>query len=163
MVHADTLDVFEQTKSSFVNSLHTWMLLAGSLTLLAVTAWIFMGPTGVIYAFIFGSISLFIASRASPKLVLRMYKAQPVGPSQFPTGHQILNELAIRSGLPKKPTLHIVPSRMINAFAVGNRDESAIALTDQLVRTLTTRELAGVIAHEVAHIMNGDIKVMAGR
>jgi heat shock protein HtpX len=63
-------------------------------------------------------------------------------------------------GLPQAPALYYVPSRMLNAFAVGQRHEVAIALTDGLLRHLTLRELAGVLAHEVGHVRNHDLWIM---
>ncbi len=157
---------FEEThaihrRHRFVNRLHTGLLVSGSLALLAVTAWAIAGGTGVIYALIFGAFSLLAARRASPALVLRMYKARPVDAFTFPAGHRIVAELARRAGLDNPPRLYVVPSRMMNAFAVGRREDSAIAITDALARNMTTRELAGVLAHEVTHIRNEDIKVMS--
>ena len=161
MQHPTAIDFFEQRKHAVLNRIHTWLLVAGSLTLLATCAWLLMGIPGIAYAVVFGSISLFVASRVSPALVLRMYKAMPVSRPHFPVGHAILDRLVERAGLENRPSLHIVPSRMMNAFAVGKAENSAIALTDQLVRSLTKRELAGVMAHELAHIKNEDVKVMA--
>jgi heat shock protein HtpX len=94
-------------------------------------------------------------------MVLRMYKARPVGEFEFPAGHRIVAELAARADLPAVPKIYVVPSRLMNAFAVGRRDNSAIAITDALVQGLTRRELAGVLAHEMSHIANEDLKVMA--
>ncbi|MGB0128403.1 MAG: zinc metalloprotease HtpX, partial [Rhodocyclaceae bacterium] len=68
--------------------------------------------------------------------------------------------LARRAGLPAVPTPHYVPSAIVNAFATGAKQRSAIALTDGLLRSLSPRELAGVIAHEMAHIAHGDLRVM---
>lgn len=155
------LDLFTQKRHRVLNSLHTWMLVAGSLLLLAVSAWIYAGPTGIVYALIFGGISLFAMRRVSPQMVLKMYKAQPVTRAQFPAGVDMIEELARRAELPSVPKLHVVPSNMMNAFAVGRRNDSAIAVTDALVRNLTARELAGVLAHEISHIAHEDIKVMA--
>lgn len=157
---------FEQThaihrRHRFANRLHTFVLVAGSLALLAVTAWAIAGTTGIVYALIFGGVSLLAARRISPSVVLRMYKAKPVGPDRFPAGHAIVAELSRRAGLTRAPDLHVVPSPLMNAFAVGRRDASAIAVTDTLVRSLTARELAGVLAHEITHIRNEDIKVMS--
>jgi heat shock protein HtpX len=90
-----------------------------------------------------------------------MYRAREVTAAQFPTGMRILAALSRRAGLPAVPRLHIIPSRLMNAFAVGRRDRSAIAVTDALARTLTPRELAGVLAHEVSHIAHEDVNVMA--
>lgn len=158
---APGIDFFEQRKHAFINTLHTWLLVGGSLALLAVTASVFFGADGVLYAAIFGGISLFLATRVSPQIVLRMYKAQEVNRSQFPAGHAMLDKLVERSGLDRRPGLYIVPSNMLNAFAVGRRSNSAIAMTDRLVRSMSQRELAGIMAHEVTHIVNQDIRVMA--
>lgn len=155
------IDFFEQRKHRMLNTAHTWLLVGGSLLLLAICAWLFFGTSGIIYAAVFGGISLYMASRLSPKIVLKMYKAQKVSRKQFPAGHEILDHLVERSGVENRPELHVVPSKMINAFAVGRINDSAIALTDKLIRTMTHRELAGVMAHEMAHIKNEDIKVMA--
>lgn len=161
MSSTDTLDLLAQRRNRILNTLHTWLLGAGSLLLLAVTAWAFGGTMGIVYAVAFGLISMLFVRRISPQMVLTMYKARPVSEAQFPIGVRIVRELAVRANLPAVPTLHIIPSKMMNAFAVGRRDESAIAITDALARTLSTRELAGVLAHEMSHIAHEDVKVMA--
>lgn len=155
------LDLLEQERHRSLNRFHTWLLVAGSLGLLGVTAWIFAGLTGVVMALVFGAVALSAMQGVSPKLVLTMYKARPAGPDLFPAGHRIMAELARRAGLPAVPKLYIVPSRMMNAFAVGRPEDSAVAMTDGLARALTERELAGVLAHEVSHIAHEDLKVMA--
>ncbi len=156
-----TIDLFAERRNRWLNMLHTWLLATGSLALLAVTAWAFGGLTGIAYAIVFGAISMWAARRISPKMVLAMYKAREVTEAQFPAGIRIVTELAQRAKLPAAPRLHIIPSRVMNAFAVGRRDQSAIAITDALARTLTPRELAGVLAHEIGHIAHEDVKVMA--
>ena len=143
------------------NTLHTWLLAAGSLILLCTTAWAFGGATGVVYAAVFGTLSLWLAQRASPRMVLAMYKARPVELAEFPTGVRIVEEIARRAGLPAAPKLFIVPSKMMNAFAVGRRGDAAIAITDALATRLSARELAGVLAHEISHVVHEDVRVMA--
>lgn len=69
-------------------------------------------------------------------------------------------ELAARAGLPAVPVPHYVPSGVVNAFATGSKHHAAIALTDGLLRSLTPRELTGVLGHEIAHIANEDLRVM---
>ena len=144
-----------------INTLHTWLLGGGSLLLLAVTAWAFGGASGIAYAVVFGAISLWLVRRVSPQMVLAMYKARPVGAVEFPTGVAIVEELSRRANLPAVPVLHVIPSKLLNAFAVGRRGSSAIAVTDALVRKLSARELAGVLAHEISHIAHEDVRVMA--
>jgi heat shock protein HtpX len=157
----NTIDFFESRRHATLNALHTWLLVGGSILLLAVCAYVFFGPDGIVYAAIFGGISLFMASRVSPAMVLRMYKARETGRHHFPAGHEILDVLTERSGLQNRPKLYVIPSKMMNAFAVGRGEDSAIAMTDQLARTMTRRELAGIMAHEISHIRNNDLRVMA--
>jgi heat shock protein HtpX len=156
-----SINHFRQKQHSTLNLIHTWLLVGGSIGLLAVCAYVFFGMSGIFYAAVFGGTSLYMASRISPQVVLKMYKAQKISAAQFPIGHQILDELVKRAGLEHHPELHIIPSNMLNAFAVGRKNNSAIAMTDRLVRMMTQRELAAIMAHEMAHIRNEDIKVMA--
>lgn len=155
------LDLVEQRRHRWLNTLHTWLLAGGSLALLAVTAYAFGGVSGVVWAVLFGVVSMAMALRVSPRMVLTMYKARPVSPDEFPVGVDIVAELARRAGLPRAPQLYVVPSELMNAFAVGRRDEAVVAITDALARRLTPREFAGVMAHEISHVANEDIKVMA--
>ncbi len=144
-----------------LNTVHTWLLAGGSLGLLAVTAWVFAGAAGVVAALAVGAVSMAMVARASPAIVLAMYRAEPVPRYKLPDAHRILDTLAARAGLPSTPKLHLVASPMVNAFAVGRREDSAIAVTEGLLRLLGMREFAGVLAHEVSHIANGDLRVMA--
>ena len=153
--------LFEQRRHRVLNMIHTWLLAAGSLALLAVTAFIFGGVAGVVAAIVFGALSMVAIRRISTQMVLSMYKSQPVAREEFPEGVAIVEELARRAALPAAPKLYVVPSKMMNAFAVGRREDSAIAITDALARRLTPRELAGVLAHETSHIAHEDVKVMA--
>lgn len=153
--------LLERRRHRLLNIVHTWLLAGGSLLLLAVTAWIFAGPAGIVAAILFGGLSMAAMQRISPQMVLSMYKARRVSRAEFPAGVAIVEELARRAGLPATPVLWAVPSRLMNAFAVGRREDSAIAVTDGLIRRLTARELAGVLAHEISHIAHGDVKVMA--
>lgn len=155
------LDLMEERRSKWLNAFHTLLLVAGSLILLGVSAWIFAGFIGLAYALVFGVVSLLAMRRVSPQMVLRMYKAYPVPSWQFPKGHSIVTELARRAKLDHPPKLYIIPSETVNAFSVGRRDDSAIAVTNQLIRTLTLREFTGVVAHEISHIANEDVRVMA--
>ena len=161
MIDTTTIDPAALRRHRLMNTLHTWLLAGGSLALLAVTAWVFGGFLGVVLAVGFGAVSLAAVRRVSPQLVLSMYKARPVTEAEFPAGVRIVRVLAERAKLPAVPRLHIIPSQMLNAFAVGRRPDSVIAITDALARRLTTRELAGVLAHEISHIAHEDIKVMA--
>ncbi len=155
------LDTAEQSRHKLRNTVHTWLLTAGSLALLAGCAWLLWGWVGVIAAAIAGAIGLRSAYAMSPAMVLKLYKARRLPQREFAEGHRIIDVLSERAGLKARPKLYYVPSKMMNAFAVGTREDSAIAVTDGLVRGLTLRQFVGVIAHEMSHIRNGDVQVMA--
>jgi heat shock protein HtpX len=142
------------------NRLHGVLLLTGMVGMLALCAWLLFGGQGVAWVLVLGLGTLALRPRMRPAWVLRMYRARPLPASAAPDLHHLLEVLAGRSGLPRPPALYYVPSRMLNAFAVGDRDASAIGVTDGLLRTLTGRQLAGVIAHEVSHISSEDLRMM---
>lgn len=143
------------------NLAHTWLLAAGSVALLLGCAVLIAGPVGLVWAGIGGLFSLFVAWNVSPKMVLRLYAARPLPAHVFPEGHQIVLELSARAGLARPPQLWYVPSRMLNAFAVGRNDEAVLCVTDGLIRGLTLREYTAVVAHELAHVASDDLRVMA--
>jgi heat shock protein HtpX len=150
-----------ERKANLRNAIHTFLLIAGSALLVAVIAWTVYGVTGLIWAAIFGGAGVWMMSRVSPKVVLNLYKARALSPNELPDLHHVVRELAKRADLPSIPQLYYVPSKMMNAFAVGNRRDSAIAVTDGLLRAMDMRQLAGILAHEMSHIRNGDLRVMA--
>jgi len=108
-----------------------------------------------------GGTLLLLNPVASPWLIMRMYRASRLDRHQAPKLNHLLQELAHRAELPRVPTLYYMPSSMVNAFTVGRRDESAIAVTDGLLRLLDSREMTGVLAHEVSHIQSNDTWVMS--
>ena len=91
---------------------------------------------------------------------MRLYGALRVDYRQAPALVAALSELAERAGLPARPDLYYVPSRTINAFAVGSRKQSVVAVTDGLLGRLNLRETVGVLAHEISHISSNDLWVM---
>ncbi|MGE3829703.1 MAG: zinc metalloprotease HtpX [Parvibaculaceae bacterium] len=150
-----------ERKANLRNTIHTFLLIAGSALLVAVIAWTVYGVTGLVWAAIFGGAGVWAMSRVSPKVVLNLYKARALSPGELPDLHHLVRELAQRAGIESVPQIYYVPSKMLNAFAVGSRKDSAIAVTDGLLRTMDMRQLAGILAHEMSHIRNGDLRVMA--
>lgn len=142
------------------NLVHSLLLLGGMAGLLGVLGWMIAGPSGVMWTVLLGILSLLFAPRVSPHLVLRLYGARRLSPATVPGLYQVLVELARRAELPRIPTLYYVPSRVLNAFTVGSRQDAAIAMTDGMFRALNLREATGVLAHELSHIRNNDTWVM---
>lgn len=144
----------------WLNRLQSALLILSMLGIAAMTGFLLLGETGAWLAASVALIALLIEPTSASELTLRLYGARPLHPAEAPGLWALLRQLAERTGLPAVPVPHYVPSQMINAFATGSRQRAAIALTDGLLRTLTPRELAGVLAHEVAHIAHGDLRVM---
>jgi heat shock protein HtpX len=95
----------------------------------------------------------------SDRIVLAMYRARQVSPSEAPDLHAMVGELAAGAGLPM-PRIYLVPDRQPNAFATGRSPRhGVIAVTEGLLELLDGRELRGVLAHELSHIKNRDVLV----
>lgn len=144
----------------FANRAQTSLLVAVLLSLAALSGHLLFGEPGLWLAVGAATLALISEPATASTMTLRLYRARPLHPAEAPGLWALLKELAIRADLPTIPQPYYVPSRIINAFATGSRRRSAIALTDGLLRTLSARELAGVLAHEVAHVTNDDLRVM---
>ncbi|MCX4187460.1 zinc metalloprotease HtpX [Methylophaga sp. OBS4] len=142
------------------NRVQSLMLLAVMEGFLALLGWLLWGPPGILILLMVGIMGTLFNQSISPWMVIRMYDAIPIRPHQAPMLDEVVSQLAERAELPQRPDLYYVPSRMLNAFAVGSPRESVIAVTDGLLRQLTLREVAGVLAHELSHIRNNDLQVM---
>lgn len=119
-------------------------------------------PFGTIIALIVGCIASFSGYRNGKRLVLASTGAYPANPDdpQEKIFINIVEEIAIAAGLPK-PVAYIVPDPDPNAFATGvDQDDSVIAVTRGLLDVMNREELAGVVAHEMSHIRNYDVRLM---
>ncbi|MFQ5975855.1 MAG: zinc metalloprotease HtpX [Candidatus Hydrothermarchaeales archaeon] len=136
--------------------------LLGLLTGLLVLVGNIMGGTGgMILAFIFAIIMNFGSYWYSDTIVLKMYKAKEVSPSEAPVLHEIVENLANRAEIPK-PKVYIVNDESPNAFATGRDPKhAAVAATTGILRLLTKEELEGVLGHELAHVKNRDTLISA--
>jgi heat shock protein HtpX len=146
---------------------HAWLNRIQSVALLlfmggflALLGWLLWGRLGLLMLIGIGATAVFLNPTTSPGWVMRMYGASSIGSERAPGLWNMVGLLAERAGLETRPDLYYVPSSVLNAFAVGNRQHSAIAVTDGLVRSLNKSELVGVLAHEMSHIRNNDLWVM---
>jgi len=113
----------------------------------------------MIIAFIFAAGMNLFSYWFSDKLVLKMYKAHEASESEAPELYRVVRDLAMRAGMPT-PKVYVIPSDQPNAFATGrNPEHAAVAATTGILRILTREELAGVMAHELAHVRNRDILI----
>jgi heat shock protein HtpX len=154
------LDEAQQRRHKLRNLAQSALLLGGMVGILALCGWVLFGVDGIVGMALGGALGLAFSPQISPQLVLRLYRARELSPAELPEVLAVLDRLTRRAGLRHRPRLYYVPSRMLNAFAVGRRDDAVIALTDGLLRRMTLRELAGVLAHEMSHVRNDDLWLM---
>lgn len=141
-----------------MNQLKTIVLL-GALSALVVAAGGALGPQ-----WLWGSVALALGMNLfawffSDRLVLRMSGAREVSREEAVELHRMVEELSSKAGLPK-PRVFLIDAPHANAFATGRSPErAAVAVTRGLLEILSPRELRGVLAHEIAHVMNRDVLV----
>ncbi|MBI5264770.1 MAG: zinc metalloprotease HtpX [Bradyrhizobium sp.] len=138
----------------------TAILLAGLTALFMGVGYLIGGGTGAIIALVIAAATNVFAYWNSDRMVLSMYGAQEVDRSSAPELVGLVAELAGRAGLPM-PRVFLIDEMQPNAFATGrNPENAAVAVTMGLVHSLSREELAGVIAHELAHVKNHDTLLM---
>ncbi|MFM9939533.1 MAG: zinc metalloprotease HtpX [Hyphomicrobiaceae bacterium] len=142
------------------NTAHTSLLIAGIGAVTLVSAFLIAGWLGVLVAAGVVALVFAVGPRVSPERVMRMYRAQRVDPAGGGQLTRLVEILADRAELKAHPRLYVVPSLTLNAFATGTPDHAAIAVTEGLLRRLSLREIAGVLAHEISHVRNNDLFVM---
>lgn len=137
-----------------MNNVKTFIFLAALTALLMVLGRLVAGQGGMMLALVFALVMNFSAYWFSDKIVLNMYKAQPL-PETHPI-YQIVSSLAAKAKTPM-PKVYLVDAEVPNAFATGrNPSHAAIAVTSGLLKRMNQEELTGVLAHELCHVMHRD-------
>ena len=143
------------------NSLQSLLLMLALGGLCAWLAWFIGGGPLALFTAVFILFSYRLNPIASPQMAIRLFRGQPLTPDQAPELYHLLQQLAARAGLERLPLLFYLPSDVMNAFTTGTPRQAAIGLSDGLLRRMEWRELAAVLAHELMHIVNQDIRMMA--
>ncbi|WP_018955070.1 zinc metalloprotease HtpX [Thioalkalivibrio sulfidiphilus] len=154
------MDPLSFARHRWANALQTALMVLGLMALLGAVGWLVGGPGYALMAIAVVVVLYLFNPAMSPALVMRLYRAQRLDARTARVPVQILQELSERAGLPESPALYYVPSRLMNAFSVGDRREAAVAVSDGLLRGLDTRGLVAVLAHEVSHIAHNDLRTM---
>jgi heat shock protein HtpX len=140
-----------------MNTVKTVGLMTFMMVLFVAIGGALGGRSGMIMAVLFATVMNVGMYWFSDKLVLRMYHAQPVSEARAPELYGIVRSLTQKAGMPM-PKVYIIPTETPNAFATGrNQEHAVVAVTEGIMRILSRDELAGVIAHELAHIMHRDM------
>lgn len=142
------------------STLKTTILLAGLTALFMTIGFLLGGKTGLIVALLAALAMNLFSYWNSGDMVLSMYGAREVDAYAAPEFHGIVARLAERAGLPM-PRVYIIENEQPNAFATGRDPEhAAVAATTGLLHRLSPEEIAGVMAHELAHVKNRDTLIM---
>lgn len=143
-----------------MNYIKTGMLLAAMTALFMGLGAMIGGQQGMLIAFVIAIAMNAFSYWNSDKMVLRMHNARQVDASTAPEYYRMVEELARNADMPM-PAVYIIEEAAPNAFATGrNPENAAVAATTGLMNNLTREELAGVMAHELAHIKNYDTLIM---
>jgi heat shock protein HtpX len=140
-----------------MNNVKVFVLMAGLTAIFAGIGQLVGGQSGAVFALVLAAAMNFVMYWTSSKMVLRAYGAQVVTPAQAPELYAMVDRLRQRAGLPM-PTVAVAPHAQPNAFATGRNPEHAVVcVTAGLMQLVSSDELEGVIAHELAHIKNRDM------
>ena len=139
------------------NLMKTAILMAAITALFMLLGRYLGGQTGMLLALLVAIGMNFFSYWFSDTIVLKMYKAREVDETSAPQFVAMVRELAQRAGIPM-PKVYLIDEDAPNAFATGrNPEHAAVAATTGIVRSLSARELRGVMAHELAHVKHRDI------
>ncbi len=138
----------------------TAMLMAAMTALFMGIGYLLGAQTGLVIAFIAAFCMNIFAYWNSGSIVLRMYRAREVDENSAASLYGMVRQLAVNAELPM-PKVYIIDNPQPNAFATGrNPQNAAVAATTGLLERLSREEIAGVMAHELAHIKNHDTLIM---
>ena len=143
-----------------MNQFRTFVLLAAMTALFLVVGFAIGGEMGMIIALVLAVAMNGFAYWNADKMILRLYGAREVDERAAPELVRMVRQLATRAEMPM-PRVYVIESDQPNAFATGrNPENAAVAATTGLLRRLTAEEIAGVMAHELAHVKNRDTLIM---
>lgn len=142
------------------NFLRTSVLLAGLTALFMAVGYFIGGTNGMLIAFVVAAGMNLFSYWNSDKLVLSMQKAREISPGNAPELFDMVEQLSSNAGIPM-PKVYVIDTEQPNAFATGrNPQNAAVAVSRGLLHSLDRREVAAVVAHELAHIRSRDTLTM---
>jgi len=143
------------------NLVQAGVLLAALALLLFLASWPEVGAVAILVAALVSAAIVALALHLTPATVMRLYGARPHEPGSLRQLENLLSELSQRSELARAPDLYVIPSTLISAFSYGTTHRSAIAVTEGLLRQLTMREVAAVLAREISQVRQGNLLLLA--
>ena len=142
-----------------INRAKTWILIAAMGGLFVLVGQWLGGTGGAATALVIAFVFNFAMYWFSDKIAIATTKSKPVSEQEMPAYHRIVRELAQQRGIPM-PTLYVSEMMQPNAFATGRSpDHASVSVTRGILQILDERELRGVLAHELSHVVNRDILI----
>lgn len=157
------LNVYEKVDR---NKRKSFLIMVGFIAFVVLVVWVFSqaldyGPAGVGFALIFAGMMSFSSYYWSDKIILTISGARPASKEKDFLFYTVAENLAMAAQIPR-PRLYVIDDTAMNAFATGRDPEHAVVcVTTGLLQRLNRSELEGVIAHELSHIKNYDIRLMS--
>jgi heat shock protein HtpX len=143
-----------------MNQFRTGLLIAALTALFGGVGYLIGGPIGMVIALGIAVVTNLFAYWNADKIVLRMYGAKPLDRASGGEFYAIVEGLVLRANMPM-PKVYLIENPQPNAFATGrNPQNAAVAATTGLLQRLSREEIAGVMAHELAHVRNRDTLTM---
>ncbi len=142
------------------NRVHTFLLLASLFGFFMVIARLILGSGFLLPVILLAAFTSFLPAALTPRILLRQLQARPLEPHQAPDVASLVRTLSNRAGLRHEPRLFLIAKPGPIAFTMGGGEHAVVVLSMDLLRSLSPRELAGVLAHEIGHIRNGDLLLL---
>jgi heat shock protein HtpX len=139
---------------------HSGLLLLAMAALLAYCGWIVADWQGILWSLLASTAMLVMLRRMPPDVFLQALNAHALGRWEAPALYQILEDLCRIAGVEASPLLCRVFGPAPVAFTIGGGNAATIVLSQSLLQTMNTREMRGILAHEIIHLRNGDLALM---
>jgi len=151
----------EQIRANRLRSALVVVLFVVLVVVVAAASYAFVGQAGAVGILAFGLAYGLFAWRNGGRMVGSLTHATPLEKKDDPELYRLVENVAIAAGLPATPPVYLVDDPAPNAFAAGVRPESVyVGVTSGLRRLMPARELEAVLAHEISHIRNRDVRLM---
>lgn len=161
MYYRKSFDEKKHLEQKSKHSFNTILYLLGMAAYLILFTYFIFGLSALIYLAIAIAVFYFVQDRVSYKTVIKWMKGSELTEYHAPQLYLALKNLAKKAGLDRMPKLYYIPGNNLNAFSMGSSSNSAVALSDGIIQHLSTRELTGVLAHEISHIKNNDLSILS--
>jgi heat shock protein HtpX len=152
------------THSAAKNKIKSNLIIISLLSFTALLGWFYYQYSGnagsIIFAVVLGAIYALVSYFSASKIALKVNRAKPISKQDYPKIYKIVEELTSQAKIPM-PSLYIVQDSAANAFATGRSPKKAhVAVTSGILERLNDDELKAVLAHEISHVKNYDIRLM---